>query len=219
MRNQISKEQSLLHQWAPKPEPILEIENRLKIDHRLGINIDSMEGLFLRALCLQPHVEKVVEIGTQYGCSTTWMAMGLKSKGIIYTCEQDEKCIAAAKKTFTQSSFLETGCRVELLEGPALESLPKISAKGPFDLIFIDANKSGYLDYYHWAKDHLKSGGYLIADNVFLFGHMFHPDRVDAKHEKMLKVMQDFYQALFSNPEFCTSMIPTAEGMLFAVKS
>ena len=197
MRTEISKEQDLVDKLYSKPELIQWIEERLKNDDRLGINIGSQEGLILRALCSQKNVEKVVELGTQFGCSASWMAMGLKSRGIIYTCEMDEKCIFEAQNTFTHPEFKKLQTKVEILFGDARNNLEKLSSKGPFDLVFIDANKAAYLDYYHWARENIKPGGYLVADNVYLFGTMFLSEPPEKTPEKMLNVMKKFLEEIF----------------------
>lgn len=218
MRTDPSKEQQLIDQLFKKPQLIQWIEERLQNDERLGINIGSQEGLILQTLCSQKNVEKVVEIGTQFGCSASWMAMGLKSRGIIYTCEKDDICAKEALKTFAHPEFSELGSKVELFHGDARENLKIISEKGPFDLVFIDANKAGYLDYYQWARENLKPGGYLVADNVYLFGTMFLEEAPEKTPKKMWSVMKQFLQEIFEDPLFNSSLIPTEEGLLIATK-
>ena len=218
MRTNPSKEQELVDKLFKKPELIRWIEERLQNDERLGINIGSQEGLILRSLCSQNSVEKVVEIGTQFGCSAAWMAMGLKSRGIIYTCEKDPICAQESLKTFAHPEFSDFGSKIELFEGDARENLKIIAENGPFDLVFIDANKAGYLDYYYWAKENLKPGGYLVADNVYLFGTMFMEEPPEKIPEKMWSVMRQFLNEVFEDPTFNSSLIPTGEGLLIATK-
>ena len=218
MRTNPGKEENLLEKLRPKSELIEEIESRLSKAEKLGINIGSTEGAILQTIASLPYVEKVVEIGTQYGCSTTWLAMGLGSRGKIITLEKDPMCINQAKKTFHTQAFQELGCQVELLAGDATESLKLIENQGPFDLVFIDANKSGYLNYYMWAKEFIRPGGFLIADNIYLFGTMFESEPPAKTPKKMWSVMKSFLHEVFNDDQFTSSLIPTGEGLLIAVK-
>ena len=218
MRTKKIKEESLLQKHNAKPLLIQEIEKRLENDARLGINIGMQEGLILKGLCSQSNVEKVVEIGTQYGCSASWMAMGLGKAGQIYTLEQDPQCINNSRLTFQQPEFVTLGCPVELLEGPAMERLPELECKGPFDLVFIDANKSGYLDYLHWAKRNLNSGGIIAIDNIYLFGSMFEDECPEKTPKKMWDVMNQVISEQFADENYNTCIIPTDEGLMVSFK-
>ena len=219
MRNQITNEETLINKLSENSELIQSIEERLENANLLGINIGMLEGRFLQTLVCQQDVEKVVEIGSQYGCSTVYMAQALGKRGVIWATEKDEMCIKEAEKTFSLPEVQMTGCKINLLKGDALETLTSIEDQGPFDLVFIDANKSGYLNYYHWAKKFLRPGGYLVADNVYLFGTMFAEEPPPETPKKMCNVMRQFLQEIFADPEFTASFVPTKEGILFAVKS
>ena len=162
--------------------------------------------------------EKIVEIGTQYGCSTLWMAQALGPEGCIYTLEKNAKHIEQAQVTFSQEENKELAKKIHLVTGDAAESLKSIEQWAPFDLVFIDANKNGYLDYYLWAKQFLKSGGYIVADNVYLFGTMFQDSPPEQSSQKMWTKMKHFLSEVFSDPDFDSTFIPTTEGLLVATK-
>jgi predicted O-methyltransferase YrrM len=219
MRNQKTKEEELLERHVAKPSIIQWIEKRLENDGRLGINIGIQEGLILKSLCSQMNVEKVVEIGTQYGCSATWMALALGKRGQIYTLEKNPQCINNSRETFQHPDFIATGCQVTLIEGPALENLESLSPQGPFDLVFIDANKSGYLDYLHWAKKNVRSGGMILIDNIYLFGSVFLPECPKETPQKMWKVMKAVIAEQLQDSDYNTSIIPTPEGLLLSVRA
>ena len=197
---------------------ICEVEERLERDGRLGINIGVQEGLILQSLCALPNVEKVVEIGTQYGCSTLWMAQALGAKGQIECFEKDPKCIENARKSFEHPEFLKTSCQVNLNEGDARDLLSQIESKGPFDLIFIDANKAAYGDYLAWSLKNINAFGIIVIDNVFLFGTVFEDECPENTPKKMWKVMKDLIDQQLRNPSFQTSLVPTQEGLLISVK-
>ena len=97
--------EKFLERFASKPTLIQKVEKRLETDGLLGINIGLEEGLLLKSLCSQRHIKKVIEIGTQYGCSASWMAMGLREKGVIWTLEKDPTCLAQARITFEDPDF------------------------------------------------------------------------------------------------------------------
>ncbi len=218
MRTQENSKQKWLNQVSPKPELIAWIEDRLKLDSRLGINIGLEEGLILKTLCSLPNVEKVVEIGTQYGCSAAWMAMGLNTKGKILTFEKDPKCIEQAQVTFSDPRFLQLGCDVELITGDAKENLLKISHQAPFDLIFIDANKAAYRDYVDWAKQHISLGGMIVVDNIYLWGTIWLDECPENTPQKMWKNVKACVDDLFLDSQYATSIIPTDEGLLLSCK-
>ena len=212
------QKEDFLNKFSTKPLLIQKIEKRLHKDGLLGINIGFCEGLFLKSLCSQKHIKKVVEIGTQYGCSTSWMAMGLKEKGQIWTLEKDSDCVIQAKTSFRDPEFLKLGCQVQIIEGPALENLNTLKNQGPFDLVFIDANKNGYLDYLNWSRKNIISGGMIIADNIFLFGSLFENQRPLEIPEKMWQTMNSFLLNIFKDENFESSIIPTEDGLLLATR-
>ena len=219
MRNEIPKEEKLAQALKPKTKLVEGVEERLKGHDKLGINIGCLEGHFLQALVSQQSVEKVVEIGTQYGCSTAYIAESLGGLGEIYAFEKNEDCLEQARATFASDAFKMTGCKIELISGDAREGLQSIEQRGPFDLVFIDANKNAYLDYYLWAKEFLRPGGYLVIDNVFLFGTVFEETKPEKIPNKMWVGMKSLLQTVFSDSSMTASLVPTQEGLLFAVKN
>ena len=152
MRDIIPKEERLIQELTEKSQEIGEIESRLKEGNRLGINIGLLEGALLGVLVAQDSVEKVVEIGSQYGCSSVYMAQAIGNKGEIYLLENNEECLKELQRTFFVKEKCKYGCKINIVPGSAIETLKSLEEKGPFDLIFIDADKGGYLGYYHWAR-------------------------------------------------------------------
>lgn len=218
MRTQENQHSLLIDRLSSKPDLIQRIEDRLIRDDKIGINIGMQEGLLLKSICSQAHIGKVVEIGTQYGCSAAWMAMGLGGRGKIWTFEKDPVNAEQARETFGDPGFQELQCSVELFEGAALDNLPSVEANGPFDLIFIDANKAGYWDYWQWAKSNIKHGGLVVADNVYLFGTVFLEECPEKTPKKMWNVMRQLLDDAFADSSFDSSIVPTDEGLLLATK-
>lgn len=218
MRLEKTPQETLLDQYIDKPPLIQWIEKRLETDGRLGINIGLQEGLLLKSLCSKKSVEKVVEIGAQYGCSASWMAMGLGRRGQIFTLEKDPECLKMCRETFQHPDFLATHCQLELLEGDAQENLKSLVDQGPFDLVFIDANKSGYLDYLHWAKENISDNGIIAIDNIYLFGTMFSDVCPEKTPKKMWETMRKVIKEQLQDPGYNSCIVPTAEGLMLSYK-
>jgi caffeoyl-CoA O-methyltransferase len=112
----------------------------------------------------------VLEIGTFSGASALWMARGLPPGGRIVTCENDPERAAFARRAIADAG---EGHRVELVEGPALDTIAALD--GPFDLVFIDADKEGYPAYLDAVLPKLADGGLVVADNTLREGKVLDP--------------------------------------------
>ena len=109
----------------------------------------------------------VIEIGTLVGYSTIWIARALPAGGRVISFERDEKVAAVARENISKSDVAN---RIEIIVGDAHEKLKDIKNRGPFDAMFIDAEKGGYCKYLDWAEKNIRSGGLILADNTFMFG-------------------------------------------------
>lgn len=144
------------------------LENSLKAAKAAklpAIQVSSMQGKLLHLLARILGARKILEIGTLGGYSTIWMARALPDGGRIITLEADPKHAEVARKNFARAGVES---KVELRLGKALDTLPQISAEGlgPFDLVFIDANKSNMPEYFEWSLKLARKGSIIIADNV-----------------------------------------------------
>ena len=147
-----------------------------------------IEARLLKLLARLVGAKRILEIGTFAGYSALSMAEALPEEGELVTCEMDPEAIIFAKKYFDLSSH---GKKITLMEGPALESLKKIS--GPFDMAFIDADKENYNNYYEAILPLIRSGGLMAIDNVLWSGRVLDPqDKSDkAIHQLNERVIQD----------------------------
>jgi len=147
-----------------------------------------IEARLLKLLARLVGAKRILEIGTFAGYSALSMAEALPEEGELVTCEMDPEAIIFAKKYFDLSSH---GKKIKLMEGPALESLKKIS--GPFDMAFIDADKENYNNYYEAILPLIRSGGLMAIDNVLWSGRVLDPqDKSDkAIHQLNERVIQD----------------------------
>ena len=153
-----------------------------------GMMVGPVEGQVLQMLVFLSSARRVLEIGTFSGYSALSMAAGLPDDGHILTCEVDPRHAEVARRHIASSPFAD---RIEVRLGRALDTVRGLD--GPFDLVFIDADKGGYVDYYEAVLPKLAEGGLIMADNT-LFGlgegenaaaiercneHVRHDERVD----------------------------------------
>lgn len=144
-----------------------------------AIQVSSMQGKMLHLMALMTGARKILEIGTLGGYSTIWMARALPEGGRIVTLEADPKHAEVARKNFARAGVES---KVELRLGKALDTLPQIAADGigPFDMFFIDANKSNMPEYFEWSLKLAHKGSVIIADNVVREGAVLDAKSKDA---------------------------------------
>jgi caffeoyl-CoA O-methyltransferase len=129
--------------------------------------VGPFEGAFLKMMTQLVQATRVLEIGMFTGYSALCFAEALPTDGVVITCEVDEESAALARAYFTRSP---AGKKIELRMGPALDTMRHL--KGPFDLIFIDADKINYVNYYQRALDLLSPHGVILIDNVLWSGEV-----------------------------------------------
>lgn len=134
------------------------------------MQVGHLEGIFLRLLVKLVQASRILEIGTFTGYSALMMAEGLPKGGQLITCDIDPIATQIAQKYWNQNPH---GNKIELRLGPALETIKSID--GPLDLVFIDADKENYVNYWEATIPKVRKGGLLIADNVLWSGKVFNP--------------------------------------------
>ncbi len=136
----------------------------------------QLEGRLLQTLALALGAKRALEIGMFTGFSALMVAEALPPDGRIITCDINPQAIAIAKRYFARSPH---GAKIEVREGPALETLRTF--EGPFDLVFIDADKPNYIAYYEATLPLLASNGLIVADNVLWSGNVLDPQDENGK--------------------------------------
>jgi caffeoyl-CoA O-methyltransferase len=160
------------HSTAPPAHlDVLADETRRTLAQRAGMMVGPHEGAFLRMLVGLLRPRSVLEIGMFTGYSALSMAEALPPGGRIVTCDIDETHAAIARKHIAASRHAS---RIEIRMGPALDTLATLS--GPFDFVFIDADKSNYSNYYEAVLPKLAPGGCIAADNVLWSGRVIRSD-------------------------------------------
>jgi predicted O-methyltransferase YrrM len=139
-----------------------------------GMLTGEIEGRFLEFLVFLARPRLVVEIGTYSGYSALSMAQELPEGGRIVTCELDPERALFAERRIADAGYAD---RIDVRQGPALGTLTALD--GPFDLVFIDADKTGYLDYYETVLPKLSERGLIVVDNVLWSGRVAGPPSDD----------------------------------------
>lgn len=201
--------------FSPEDPALSEIRERSIAAGLPQIHVGPMDGLHLEVLARAMGARKVVEIGTLAGYSGVCLLRGMPKDGLLYTFDADRKHMDVATETFQKAGASE---RVKAFVGPALKNLSKIESKGPFDLVFVDADKAGYPDYLHWAADHLRVGGVLIGDNTLGWGMIADEKFEDPEDELAIRGLQKFNREAAQGGRFRATMMPTGEGLTVAVK-
>lgn len=168
------------------------------------ISISENQGKFLHILAKLRNPSKILEIGTLGGYSTIWLARALNAGGRLISLEIDRHHADVASANVAGAGLADN---VTIRVGNALEELPKIKEENtvPFDVIFIDADKEPYAEYFEWAMQLSKSGTLIIVDNVVREGKI-----LDEKtEEKEVKGVQRFIKLLSGTPNITATIIQT----------
>lgn len=160
------------------------IFDRLRAETHASLEMPQMqvgrvEGAFLKLMVQITGAERVLEVGTYSGYSAMSMASGLPDGGKLITCDIDPVATSVARRYWDESPW---GDKIELRLGDAVESLANMVAAGEtFDLVFIDADKGNYVNYYEHALNLVPSGGVILADNTLWSGKVISPE-ADSDH-------------------------------------
>ncbi len=169
-----------------------------------AIQVSPPQGKLLNLLARMVGARNILEIGTLAGYSTIWMARALPSGGRVLTLEADAQHAQVARDNFAHAGLAEV---IELRLGPALETLPKIEAEhsGPFDLLFVDANKSSMDEYFEWSLKLSRPGSVIVADNVVRHGGVIEADSGDPD----IQGVRRFNQRVAAEPRVSATAIQT----------
>ncbi|HRK01253.1 MAG TPA: O-methyltransferase [Oligoflexia bacterium] len=206
-------------------EKLLNPEDRVLVDVRRAsvenglpeIQVGPLDALHLEVLTRAVGAKKIVEIGTLGGYSGIAFCRGMGATGKLYTFELQQRNADVARKNFERADVSQ---QVEIFVGPALNTLPQIEGFGPFDLVFIDADKSNYCNYLDWAHKNLRKGGVVLADNTFAWGLVVDGAQVDEQDKNSVLGLRAFNRKIAaSSSGFRVTMLPTGEGLTLAVKN
>ncbi|MBK9064602.1 MAG: O-methyltransferase [Acidobacteria bacterium] len=171
-----------------------------------AIQLGPSEAKAVALLLKLAGAKKVVEVGTLAGYSALVMARALPGDGHLWTIEYEPKHARVARGNLEAAGLAG---RVTVLEGAGLDVLPTLEALGPFDAVFIDADKRNYDGYGRWAAKNVRKGGLLIGDNAFLFGRLLE----DSEEAAALRRFHEDAREAFD-----TVCLPTLDGLLIGLR-
>jgi predicted O-methyltransferase YrrM len=182
-----------------------------------SISVAPNEGKLLMLLATICGARKILEIGTLGGYSTIWLARGMASGGKLITLDANPIHADVARNNIARAGFADL---VEVRVGPALDTLPmlEVEGRGPFDLIFVDANKDNYPEYLAWALKLSRVGTLILGDNVIRDGEVIDPKSSDPR----VQGTRRFNQLLAEEPRVKATVIQTVgrkgyDGIAIAV--
>lgn len=170
-----------------------------------------LQGRVLSMLSRMVRPDSILEIGTYTGYSGLCLAEGLSSNGIIHTIDINDELSPLVKK-YVKLSGLES--KFNILTGNALDIIPTLP--GPFDLVFIDADKINYSNYFDLVFSKIHPGGFIIADNVLWSGKIMLPPE---KMDKDTLALHQFNQRIASDPRLEKVLLPVRDGLLVMQKN
>ena len=168
----------------------------------------QMVGKFLQSIIRMIAAQKIVEVGTFTGYSALQMAEAIPLDGEIHTCELMKKHTETAQSFFDKSDY---GKKITIHQGPALESLETLKV-GDFDMAFIDADKSNYLEYYKRCLVLIRVGGVIILDNMLWSGSVIDPNDDDSQ---ALRKTGDYIQ---EDTRVFNMLLPIRDGLMLCIK-
>ncbi len=199
------KAQAYAEKYTSQEDDILkEIESQASIHPESHMLSGTLQGKFLELISKLLEPMYILEIGTFLGYSALCLAKGLKPGGELHTLEIDETSASIARENFKKS---KTENKIILHTGNALNLLDTINK--PWDLVFIDADKTGYMEYYRALIPKLKSGCLMIADNVLFHGKVLE----NVVSGKSAKAIQAFNEMVLSDARVEKMMLTLRDGV------
>jgi caffeoyl-CoA O-methyltransferase len=170
--------------------------------------VGRLEGGFLASLVRLSGARRILELGTFTGYSSIAMASALPPDGRIITCDVDADATAIARRYMDESGH---GDKIEIRLGPALETISTL--EGPFDIVFIDADKQSYEAYYEAVLPLLAENGLVIADNVLWSGRV-----VEADGDESTRAIKAFNEHVRKDERVVSVMLTVRDGMTLVQK-
>lgn len=199
-----------------QPDEALEAVEKSIIDNDIPqISISPNQGKFLHILAKLCGAKKILELGTLGGYSTIWFGRALPKGGKLITLEYSQHHANVAQQNIERAGL---GDKVEIKVGKALDTLPTLTEEAPFDLIFIDADKQPYAEYFEWALKLSRPGTLIIADNVIRDGKILDPN----SNDEMVQGVQRFNNLLAKTTNVTATILQTVgvknhDGMALAI--
>ena len=188
---------------------IIQHNKSLGDQQRLQISISQAQ--FLQTLIKVSNVKKILEIGSFTGFSALSMAMALPTDGILISLDKNPEFSNKAKYFYDKAKEK----RIKQIIKPAIESLKELKdTKKLFDLIFIDADKENYLNYYESCMNLIDKKGLIVIDNVLWHGEVAD----DANNDKFTNIIRDFNNHVKQDKRITKNIVPIGDGLTICIK-
>ncbi|MEJ6754534.1 MAG: O-methyltransferase [Flavobacteriales bacterium] len=169
-----------------------------------------LQGRILSLLSQSIRPKTILEIGTYTGYSALCMAEGLQKNGQLYTIDNNKEIAPFANKYFNKSSYKNL---IKMIVGNALDVIPDLNLK--WDLVFIDADKENYSNYFDAIIENVNQGGMIIADNVLWSGKVTKPT---SKNDVETQALKSFNEKVHSDSRVSNVLMPVRDGMMIMIK-
>ena len=169
-----------------------------------------LQGRILSMLSQSIQPKTILEIGTYTGYSALCMAEGLQNDGVLYTIDINKELAPFTQKYFIKSSYKNL---IKMMVGNALEIIPELNFN--WDLVFIDADKENYSNYFDSVIERVNKGGMIIADNVLWSGKVTRPTY---KNDIETKALKTFNEKVNSDSRVSNVLMPVRDGMMIMIK-
>lgn len=171
------------------------------------IQVSPPQGKLLYLLARTVGAESILEFGTLAGYSTIWLGRGLAEGGRLLTLEANAEYAEVARENIARAGL---GDAVDLRVGPALETLPALAAEGagPFDLVFVDADKIHSPEYFAWSLERTRPGGLIVVDNVVRGGTLAEAD----SDEETTRAQRRLHETIAADPRLTATTLQTVSG-------
>jgi len=211
MTDQVLLDQYIYNHISPEEDYLQELdrETHLKV-LRSRMLSGHLQGQILSMISCMIQPKCILEIGTFTGYSALCLAKGLAKDGQLHTIEIDDELESIAQKYFTKSGMAD---RIFQHIGDAREIIPSIGQK--LDLVFIDADKREYSDYYKLVFDHIRVGGFILADNILWDGKVVDPD---AFNEEQTRGILEFNDLVQNDSRVQNVILPVRDGIMLVQK-
>lgn len=207
--------------FEPVDEVLAHFRERSRTAGLPEIQVGPMDGRHLEILSRMIRPQRAVEIGTLGGYSGLCIARGMPASGVLHSFEKNELHARVAEENLEfarKAGHLPADFKFKIQVGSALENLAKIEGDGPFDLVFIDADKPSYPAYLEWSVNNLRVGGAVIGDNTFAWGEVHRSHEKSGNDLKQVGSLHEFNVRVAHHPRLRATIFPTAEGLTVGVK-
>lgn len=204
-------EQYAIDHTTPEPELMQHLirETHLAVTTP-GMLSGLLQGRFLQMLVQMIDPQCILEIGTFTGYSAIYMALGLSEKGKLHTIDNNPEVADIAKKYIDK---LDLSDKIITHQGNGLDVIETL--EGAFDLVFIDADKENYLNYYEAVLPKVRTGGFIIADNVLWYGKVLKPNAIE---DKETRGIASFNQHIKQDTRIEHLLLPVRDGLMIVRK-